>query len=271
MALHLDPFAHEPLPGERKARAADIAEEWRGARRGSRSSRTARWSARGCDAPVVIADSVPAHAPAAAAGSAATRDRARAFLVRDVFDTVANEAYMVARLAGAESAGRQRGFAAFGRGIDSGRDGADSTVEIQMPQMGESVTEGTVLEWHVSEGDFVEEGDTVVEVSTDKVDAEVPAPASGTITKLLVEVDDEVKVGAALAELEPGAAPRRADARGKADLRRRSGASRSRRATRSAAARRTTSRPAESAIVRRRATTPASAPARPPPREPCRS
>ncbi len=77
-------------------------------------------------------------------------------------------------------------------------------VEIQMPQMGESVTEGTVLEWHVAEGDQVEEGETVVEVSTDKVDAEVPAPADGTITKLLVEVDDEVKVGAALAELEPG-------------------------------------------------------------------
>ena len=52
-------------------------------------------------------------------------------------------------------------------------------VEIQMPQMGESVTEGTVLEWHKQEGEFVEEGETVVEVSTDKVDAEVPAPASG--------------------------------------------------------------------------------------------
>src|SRR3712207_4723840 len=77
-------------------------------------------------------------------------------------------------------------------------------VEIQMPAMGESVTEGTVLEWHVSEGDSVSEGDTVVEVSTDKVDAEVPAPADGTISKLLVDVDDVVQVGAALAELEPG-------------------------------------------------------------------
>src|SRR5688572_6358386 len=77
-------------------------------------------------------------------------------------------------------------------------------VEIQMPAMGESVTEGTVLEWHVSEGDSVAEGDTVVEVSTDKVDAEVPAPADGTISKLLVKVDDVVEVGAALAELEPG-------------------------------------------------------------------
>jgi 2-oxoglutarate decarboxylase len=79
-----------------------------------------------------------------------------------------------------------------------------ATVQIQMPEMGESVTEGIVLEWHVAEGDFVSEGDTVVEVSTDKVDAEVPAPADGVITKLLVSVDDEVPVGAALAEMEPG-------------------------------------------------------------------
>ncbi len=79
-----------------------------------------------------------------------------------------------------------------------------ATVQIQMPEMGESVTEGIVLEWHVAEGDFVSEGDTVVEVSTDKVDAEVPAPTAGVITKLLVAVDDEVPVGAPLAEMEPG-------------------------------------------------------------------
>jgi 2-oxoglutarate dehydrogenase E1 component len=79
-----------------------------------------------------------------------------------------------------------------------------ATVQIAMPEMGESVTEGIVLEWHVAEGDFVNEGDTVVEVSTDKVDAEVPAPQAGVITKLLVQVDDEVPVGAPLAEMEPG-------------------------------------------------------------------
>jgi 2-oxoglutarate dehydrogenase E1 component len=79
-----------------------------------------------------------------------------------------------------------------------------ATVQIAMPEMGESVTEGIVLEWHVAEGDFVSEGDTVVEVSTDKVDAEVPAPMDGVITKLLVLVDDEVPVGAPLAEMEAG-------------------------------------------------------------------
>ncbi len=79
-----------------------------------------------------------------------------------------------------------------------------ATVQIAMPEMGESVTEGIVLEWHVAEGDFVNEGDTIVEVSTDKVDAEVPAPTDGVITKLLVSVDDEVPVGAPLAEMEAG-------------------------------------------------------------------
>src|SRR3954471_15057488 len=79
-----------------------------------------------------------------------------------------------------------------------------ATVQIPMPEMGESVTEGIVLEWHVAEGDFVKEGDTVVEVSTDKVDAEVPAPMDGVITKLVAAVDDEVPVGQPLAEMEAG-------------------------------------------------------------------
>jgi multifunctional 2-oxoglutarate metabolism enzyme len=79
-----------------------------------------------------------------------------------------------------------------------------ATVQIAMPEMGESVTEGIVLEWHVAEGDAVKEGDTVVEVSTDKVDAEVPAPMDGVITKLIAQVDDEVPVGAPLAEMEAG-------------------------------------------------------------------
>src|SRR5436190_677891 len=74
-------------------------------------------------------------------------------------------------------------------------------VEIQMPQMGESVTEGTVLEWHKQEGEQLDEGETVVEVSTDKVDAEVPAPVSGTLTKIHAQPDETVKVGQVLAEM----------------------------------------------------------------------
>ncbi|KAA0273602.1 MAG: hypothetical protein EDQ89_04465, partial [Acidobacteria bacterium] len=72
-----------------------------------------------------------------------------------------------------------------------------------MPAMGESVTEGTVLEWLKQEGDAVAEGEGLVEVSTDKVDAEVPAPAAGVLTKNLKAPDDVVKIGEALAELEP--------------------------------------------------------------------
>src|SRR3954451_17672815 len=105
-------------------------------------------------------------------------------------------------------AGTGRGAEAPGpAGSGSEAEHAGGVVQISMPEMGESVTEGTVLEWHVSEGDQVAEGDTVVEVSTDKVDAEVPAPASGVITKLLVSPDDTVQIGQALAEMTAGAAP----------------------------------------------------------------
>src|SRR4051794_22462490 len=79
----------------------------------------------------------------------------------------------------------------------------EGLIELQMPQMGESVTEGTILEWHVSEGQEVAEGDTVVEVSTDKIDAEVPAPASGIVTKILAQPDDTVSVGQVLAQIDP--------------------------------------------------------------------
>src|SRR3990170_6823547 len=89
--------------------------------------------------------------------------------------------------------------------VSAGRSLDGDGLEIVMPEMGESVTEGTVLEWHVAEGDGVEEGQTVVEVSTDKVDAEVPAPGPGTITKILVQPDDTVQVGQPLAEMTPGA------------------------------------------------------------------
>jgi len=75
------------------------------------------------------------------------------------------------------------------------------TVQITMPQMGESVSEGTVLTWHKHEGDAVEKDETVVEVSTDKVDAEVPAPTSGKLVKILAQEDETVAVGQALANL----------------------------------------------------------------------
>ncbi|MEA2221943.1 MAG: 2-oxoglutarate dehydrogenase component, partial [Solirubrobacteraceae bacterium] len=84
----------------------------------------------------------------------------------------------------------------------------NTTVQVTLPAMGESVREGTVLEWHKQEGEAVEADETLVEVSTDKVDAEVPAPASGTLVKIFAAEGETVAVGSVLAEISPnGAAP----------------------------------------------------------------
>ena len=73
-----------------------------------------------------------------------------------------------------------------------------------MPAMGDSVSEGTVLEWHKTEGDSVSADETLVEISTDKVDAEVPAPVDGTVVKVHAAEGDTIHVGALLAEIAPG-------------------------------------------------------------------
>src|SRR3954451_1005778 len=80
----------------------------------------------------------------------------------------------------------------------------NTTVEVVMPPMGDSVSEGSVLEWHKHEGDEVSEDETLVEISTDKVDAEVPAPVAGTVVKIHAAEGDTVGVGSVLAEIEPG-------------------------------------------------------------------
>src|ERR1700753_828142 len=89
----------------------------------------------------------------------------------------------------------------------------NTTVEVVMPPMGDSVSEGSVLEWHKQEGDEVAEGETLVEISTDKVDAEVPSPAGGTVVKIHAAEGDTVGIGAVLAGLAPanGSAPRPVD------------------------------------------------------------
>src|ERR1700744_4886145 len=70
---------------------------------------------------------------------------------------------------------------------------------VQMPALGESVTEGTVTRWLKQEGDTVELAEPLVEVSTDKVDTEIPSPAAGVLTKIVAQEDDTVEVGGELA------------------------------------------------------------------------
>ncbi len=92
---------------------------------------------------------------------------------------------------------------------DSSPDGAGEApgaelVDVTFPEMGDSVAEGTVLEWRVKVGDTVAVDDELVEISTDKVDAEVPSPVAGTVAELLVEADQSVPVGAVLLRIDPG-------------------------------------------------------------------
>ncbi|WP_412069893.1 2-oxoglutarate dehydrogenase, E2 component, dihydrolipoamide succinyltransferase [Rubrivirga sp. IMCC43871] len=75
-------------------------------------------------------------------------------------------------------------------------------VEVVMPKMGESVMEGTVLEWKKAIGDAVEQDETLLEISTDKVDSEVPSPEAGVLVEILVEENDTVDVGVAIAVIE---------------------------------------------------------------------
>src|SRR3954453_11035079 len=79
----------------------------------------------------------------------------------------------------------------------------NTTVEVVMPPMGDSVSEGSILEWHKQEGDEISEDETLVEISTDKVDAEGPAPVSGTVVKIHAAEGDTVGVGSVLAEIAP--------------------------------------------------------------------
>ncbi len=75
---------------------------------------------------------------------------------------------------------------------------------INMPQLGETVVEGTILKWLKREGDTVAQDEPLFEISTDKVDTEVPSPAAGTVTKILVPEGQTVGVGTPVAEIEGG-------------------------------------------------------------------
>jgi 2-oxoglutarate dehydrogenase E2 component (dihydrolipoamide succinyltransferase) len=86
-----------------------------------------------------------------------------------------------------------------------------SKVDVIMPQMGESIAEGTLTRWLKQLGDTVERDEDLFEISTDKVDADIPAPVSGTLAEVLVEEGATVEVNTVVAriETEAGAASRR--------------------------------------------------------------
>jgi 2-oxoglutarate dehydrogenase complex dihydrolipoamide succinyltransferase (E2) component len=82
---------------------------------------------------------------------------------------------------------------------------ATALVDVTMPQMGVSVAEGTILEWRKRPGDWVERDETICEISTDKIDTEIPSPASGRVVRILVGPNETVAVGTALAQIETSA------------------------------------------------------------------
>ncbi|AIA03175.1 biotin/lipoyl-containing protein [Streptomyces noursei] len=77
-------------------------------------------------------------------------------------------------------------------------------VSVTLPALGESVTEGTVTRWLKAEGERIEADEPLLEVSTDKVDTEIPAPASGVLASIKVAEDETVEVGAELAIIDDG-------------------------------------------------------------------
>ncbi len=75
-------------------------------------------------------------------------------------------------------------------------------VDVVMPKMGESITEGTILEWRKKVGDIIELDEILLEIGTDKVDSEIPSPTAGTLVEILAEPNDVLDVGAVIARVE---------------------------------------------------------------------
>ena len=81
-----------------------------------------------------------------------------------------------------------------------------TAIDVVMPQMGVSVSEGTVTKWLKSVGDAVQADETLLEISTDKVDTEIPSPGSGVVSEILVQEGETVAVGTVLARIDGGVA-----------------------------------------------------------------
>ncbi|HLO68604.1 MAG TPA: biotin/lipoyl-containing protein, partial [Holophaga sp.] len=88
--------------------------------------------------------------------------------------------------------------------------------DVVMPQMGESIAEATILKWHRQVGETIGKDETLYEISTDKVDAEIPAPIAGTVLEILVDVNATVPVGTVVARIgaageKPAGGPAKAE------------------------------------------------------------
>src|SRR5437868_2602046 len=82
---------------------------------------------------------------------------------------------------------------------------SNMSTPIKMPRLGESVAEGTIGNWLKNEGDWVERDESLAEIITDKINAELPSPVSGRLAKILVKVDETVPVGVDIALIEENA------------------------------------------------------------------
>jgi 2-oxoglutarate dehydrogenase dihydrolipoamide succinyltransferase (E2 component) len=91
--------------------------------------------------------------------------------------------------------------------VSSSSTSAAGTVDVVMPQMGVSVSEGTIVAWRKQPGDWVEYEEPIVDISTDKIDTEVPSPAGGRVSEIVVEVGTTVDVGTVLARIATDARP----------------------------------------------------------------
>src|SRR6266508_59120 len=160
------------------------------------------------DETVAVGTELAEIEPAGAKGSAAGDGQAAAAPAEA--EAPAQTPAEAAEAAGAEAeaGGQEPAVAEVAEEPAAAAEAADAggeTVTVRMPELGESITEGTITRWLKQEGDQVQADEPLFEVSTDKVDTEVPSPVAGRITSIKVQEDQTVGVGAELVEIATGA------------------------------------------------------------------
>jgi pyruvate/2-oxoglutarate dehydrogenase complex dihydrolipoamide acyltransferase (E2) component len=165
--------------------------------------------------PIAVIDTDPNAVPVDAAGGSGATDAGSEGADAGVSESGGESAGAdvavevgSAGVSGVSTAGANGTGSAVANGAGSNGSGSSSAsgevIEVEMPQMGESVMEGTVIAWAKSVGDTVEVDETLLEIATDKVDTEVPSPASGTIVEIRVQADETVEVGQVIALIATG-------------------------------------------------------------------